>query len=96
MMNGAITWEALAYFAALAASLGGVWWFIHQRISAVQRDLDRFKLEATKEFIRVDHISKMEERLIGSEVRTLQAIDRLTARIDSLIEQRAKTRTTRA
>lgn len=95
-MQGAITWEAIAYFAALAAAIGGVWWKIHMRIAQVERALTDYKLEAAERFIRADHLTKMEERIVATEARTLAAIERLTARIDSLIEMgRPKPRTTR-
>lgn len=94
-MEGSITWEALAYAVGIVGAGGGLWWGLQKRIHAVQQDLNDYKLHSAREFIRNDHLVKMEERLIATEARTLAAIERLTSRIDSLIEHRPKRSTAR-
>lgn len=95
-MNGAVTWETIFGLIALASAVGGLWWRIQQAVSNVRDELTAFRLEVAKDFIRSEHLQKMEERIVATETRTLTAIEALTKRIDRLIEQMPKARATRA
>jgi phosphoenolpyruvate carboxylase len=85
-MNGAITWDAIAYFVSLGGAIGAVWWFIHSRISKLERDLSDYKLHIAEKYIKSEALEKMEEKLTAQETRTQAALEKLTGRLDTLLD----------
>lgn len=79
-----VTWDALTTAGSASVvfggSLVGVWWRLQQRIQAVSDALTAYKLEVAKEYASVGHLKEVEARLVVS-------IDRLTERIDKLIDK---------
>lgn len=74
-MNGAITWESLAYLVAIGGALGGVWFRMYRQVESVRADLAAFKLEVAKEYATNATIKEVAE-----------AINRLGDRLDRFLE----------
>lgn len=74
-MNGAITWESLAYLVAMGTALGGVWFRMYRNAESIREDLAKFKLEVAKEYATNATIKEVAE-----------AINRLGDRLDRFLE----------
>jgi len=96
-MDSPVTFEDLGSVISLlivgATSLGGVWWTIHRRISAVERraeeirsrgahELAEFKLTVAAKYATHEAIKEVEGRIVG-------AIDRIGDRFDKYLDHGA-------
>ncbi|EHK56802.1 hypothetical protein [Allomesorhizobium alhagi] len=93
-MTGAITWEQIAGFTALAGSVGGLWWFLQKQITAGAKALDEYKLYVSDRYIKAESLQKLEERLLASEARMIASIEGLGDRIDRLVDRMPATKRT--
>jgi hypothetical protein len=84
-MVGADTGISIWLVLALAGSITGLWWRLEAKFSAIEkerlkleRDFADYKLAAERHFVSAVTLEKTENRLIN-------AVDRLTARVEMLI-----------
>lgn len=84
-------WQEIAPFlgplVAVAGMVGSVWWRLNTRLQEVRDELADYRLEVAEKYAQVGHLKEVEVRLAGSIDRLA---DRLTERMDKLLEQLTK------
>ena len=56
-------WQEIATVVAIAGTIGGVWWRLNDKISAVQTKLDSFRVEVAKGYVTNEAVGRLEGRL---------------------------------
>lgn len=84
-MEGVITWEMVTYIVGLAATVGGGIFAIYKRIGAVEATMANYKLFVAENYIRNEHLERLEKRHSEELVRLTNAIESLSKRIDTVI-----------
>ena len=86
-MTGAVTWEIVGAFLALAGFFGGFSWRLQSLISKnrdkvdeLRKDFSDYRLGAANKFVSLQHMEQFEDRMLG-------AINRLADRLDRIIER---------
>lgn len=75
--------SALGLVLTGASMLAAVWWVLQRQITEQAEEFAAYKLEVAEKYAQVGHLKEVEARLAVS-------IDRLTDRIDKLLDQLAK------
>jgi hypothetical protein len=81
-LQAAITWEQLLALCVIGGALGGAWWFLFAAILGVRRDLNEFRLKVAEEYASREHLREVEVRLVD-------AINKLSADLETLPERLA-------
>ncbi len=72
-----ITWEVVGLIATVVGGALGLWFIIEQRISDVREEFSRFKDKVLQEYASVQHLEKVEDRLITALTDLTQEVKEL-------------------
>ncbi|WP_263946256.1 hypothetical protein, partial [Lactococcus petauri] len=72
---------------SLACAVLGVWWRLQTQITEGKEALAEFRLEVAKTYVSGEALNGLEKRLIASEERMVGAIEKLTERMDRVIDR---------
>jgi len=71
--------DAIMKLIAIFGAIGGVWWRVNMRIAECEKAILKMETRMVKEYASSNSLQEVEKRLVS-------AIDRLTNRIDKLLD----------
>ena len=71
--------DAMVKLFAIFGAIGGVWWRVNMRIAECEKAILKMENKIVKEYASSNSLKEVEKRLVN-------AIDRLTNRIDKLLD----------
>lgn len=93
----------VGFFVMLLTTIAGVWWRIEGRIStardradAVNADLAEYKLHICETYITKQRLRETKEEIMDAITGVHAAVERMTVRVDRIVENQARPRTTRS
>ncbi|MDX0450679.1 hypothetical protein GOC61_25450 [Sinorhizobium medicae] len=95
-MTGAEIMYAVGFFVGLFGAVFGVWKFFDSKIGAVRDDLASHKLHIAEHYVSKQGLRETTEQIMAAIGGVKDAVDNMTLRVDRIVENQAKPRTTRA
>lgn len=102
-MTGAEIMAAVSFFVGLLGFVAGIWWRIEGKVRAaedkagkVAEDLAGFKLRVAEHYVSKQGLRETTEQILASISGVKDAVDNMTLRVDRIVENQAKPRSTRA
>lgn len=90
-----ITAEMVFLFLAVIGAIGGAWWRWSAAIGQVRDDLAAHKLHTAETYITKQGMREATESIMEAISGVKTAVDHMTLRVDRIVENQSKTRTTR-
>lgn len=94
-MTGAEIMAAVSFFVGLLGFVAGIWWRIEGKYNKVTDDLSAHKLHVAETYITKQGMREATESIMEAISGVKTAVDHMTLRVDRIVENQAKPRTTR-
>ncbi|WP_376742160.1 hypothetical protein [Ensifer canadensis] len=102
-MTGAEIMGAVSFFVGLLGFVAGIWWRIEGKVriaedkaGKVADDLAAHKLHTAETYITKQGMREATESIMEAISGVKDAVDNMTLRVDRIVENQAKPRTTRS
>lgn len=87
-MDAWLTPAGVGIVLAIVTAGLGVWWRLQFQITQAEKTLDQFKLYVAEKYASTAHLKEVEVRLITTIEKLTERIDRLIDRMDRQREER--------
>lgn len=101
-MSGAEIMAAVSFFVGLLGFVAGIWWRIEGKVKVAEDkagkiadDLSLHKLHVAEHYITKQGMREATESIMEAISGVKTAVDHMTLRVDRIVENQAKSRTTR-
>ena len=98
-----ITAELVGFMVMVFGAVSGVWWRIESKVKVAEDKADRaeanlaaHKLHVSESYVSKQGLRETTEQILASISGVKDAVDNMTLRVDRIVENQAKPRTTRA
>ena len=97
-----ITAELVGFMVMVFGAVSGVWWRIESKVKVAEDKADRaeailaaHKLHVSESYVSKQGLRETTEQILASISGVKDAVDNMTLRVDRIVEDQAKPRTTR-
>ncbi|MET4687419.1 hypothetical protein [Sinorhizobium fredii] len=94
-MTGQEIMYAVGFFLGVFGAIFGVWKYVDGKIGVVRDDLAAHKLHIAEHYVSKQGLRETTEQLMAAIGGVKDAVDNMTLRVDRIVENQAKPRTTR-